>query len=1044
MSYVELQVATNFSFLRGASHHEELVRKAAKCGYSAIAITDRNSVAGIVRAYAAAQEHGVRVIVGARLAFDDGPEILCLPSDRAAYGRLTSLLTIGKRRVGKGECLLHLDDLIAHAEGQNLVVLPPDQLNSEFAAVLRRLKEILGPLYLAAHRLYGADDAARLTELGQLADLLSIGLVATNDVHYHDKDRCELQDVLTCVRERATLQTIGTRLFPNAERHLKPPVEMAALFQTRPDAVANTLRIAASCRFSLKELEYEYPIEEGSEGRTSQEELAHRTWLGAADRYPEGVPEKVTAQLKHELALIATLKYAAYFLTVHHIVRFARSRDILCQGRGSAANSAVCYCLRITDVSPGEIGLLFERFVSGARGEPPDIDVDFEHQRREEVIQYIYKHYGREKAGIAATVISYRPRSAIRDFGKVFGLSEDTIVALNRLLWRDRGGGQFEEYCRAAGLDPDDRTLRRILNMAVEANGFPRHLSQHVGGFVITRGPLHELVPIENAAMDDRTFIEWDKDDLDTLKILKVDVLALGMLSCIRKSFDLLRQHHGRDLGMATLPREDPAVYDMLCKADAVGVFQVESRAQMSMLPRLQPREFYDLVVEVAIVRPGPIQGDMVHPYLRRRSGKEKVDYPSPELKEVLSKTYGVPLFQEQAMKIAIVAAGFSPEEADKLRRAMATFRRAGTIREYRDKFIRGMVGNNYTRDFAERCFKQIEGFSEYGFPESHAASFAKLVYVSAWLKRYYPAAFAAAMLNSLPMGFYEPAQLIRDARDHGVDIRPVDINHSDWDNTLEAANGDRASLRLGLRQVNGFSEADAIRLMRARACTPFGDLRDVWRRAGLNDRALDLLAGADAWGSLGLDRRQALWRAKSLGGPPLPLFAHAEMTARRGDNAPAAETAHEPAVILPEMTLSQHVMADYRYVGLSLKQHPMALVRAYFDRLNCAPHAQLADLRDGARVAVAGLVLIRQQPGTASGVIFVTLEDETGIANLVVWPSVFERYRRPLLDSKIMVAAGRLQKEGLVLHLIADHLADHSYALGAEIEALSAGRNFH
>ncbi len=1024
MSYVELQVATNFSFLRGASHPEELVATAAQLGYDTIAITDRNSVAGVVRAYSAGKHANVRIIVGARLDLIDGPSVLCLPSDRAAYGRLTTLLTVGRKDADKGECLLRTVDLLAHGEGQNIIILPPERLDSGFAAALRRFRDALNPVYLAAHLLYGGDDAARLDELGALADRLGVGLVATNDVHYHAPERRALQDVLTCIREQTTLAGIGRRLFPNGERYLKPPKEMARLFQQRPDALANTLRIAAACRFSLSDLQYEYPVEAGAEGRSPQQELEQRAWSGAAQRYPEGVSEKVQGLLKHELALIAELNYAPYFLTVHNIVRYARSKDILCQGRGSAANSAVCFCLGVTEVDPETSNLLFERFVSGARGEPPDIDVDFEHERREEVIQHIYDEYGRDHAGIAATVICYRPRSAIRDVGKVFGLSSDTIMVLNKLLWRD-GAKTFRDACRSVGLDPDDRTLVHVLKFANEVMGFPRHLSQHVGGFVITRGKLHEMVPIENAAMDKRTFIEWDKDDLDAVGMLKIDVLALGMLTSIRKCLDLVAHHHGRRMTMATMPKEDPAVYDMLCKADAIGVFQVESRAQMSMLPRLKPREFYDLVVEVAIVRPGPIQGDMVHPYLRRRDGKEPVSYPKPELKALLHKTYGVPLFQEQAMKIAIVAAGFTPEEADKLRRAMATFRRSGEIVTYRDKFISGMIKNGYPPDFAERCFKQIEGFSDYGFPESHAASFAKLVYVSAYLKHYYPAAFTASLLNSQPMGFYAPAQLVRDAVDHGVEARPVDVNFSDWDSTLEAAPGGRMALRLGLREITGFREKDAIELMRNRG-GGYDTVDDVWRRANLSPEALELLADADAFNSLALGRRDALWRVKALGAP-LPLFAHAASQAPRGDNAPPAEISQEPFVALPTMTLGQNVMADYRTIDMSLRKHPLALLRGRMDRDGCAPHIKLAEMPDGARVTVGGLVLIRQQPGTASGVIFVTLEDETGIANLVIWPSVFDRYRRTLLDSKLLVASGKLQKEGLVIHVIADHLLDRS-----------------
>ncbi|MFZ0692726.1 MAG: error-prone DNA polymerase, partial [Alphaproteobacteria bacterium] len=913
MSYAELQVTSNFSFLRGASHPEELVETAAKLGHRAIAITDRNTVAGIVRAHAAAKEAGIRAVIGARLDFDDGPSLLCFPRNRAAYGRLTGVLTTGKRRAEKGKCLLHIADLFDHAKDQIIVALPPDRLDAGFSRHLRNLREHLATLYLAANHLYRPGDARRIAALGQLADSLGIGFVATNDVHYHLPERRPLQDVLTCVREHCTIHEIGRRLFANAERHLKPADEMARLFKSRPDAIANTCRIAESCDFSLDELKYEYPAEPVPNDRTPQQELDRLTWLGAASHYPAGIPDKVRRQLDYELVLIGKLNYAAYFLTVHDIVRFAREQEILCQGRGSAANSAVCYYLGITAVDPAHMDLLFERFVSAERNEPPDIDVDFEHERREEVIQYIYNKYGRSRAGLAATVICYRPRSAIRDAGKALGLSTDTIDRLAKTIWGWGRKGINDDYIREAGLDPSDRTLRLALRLARELVGFPRHLSQHVGGFVITRGPLHELVPIENAAMEDRTVIEWDKDDLDALGILKIDVLALGMLTCIRKGLDLLADHYGRRFTLATIPAEDAQVYDMLCQADSLGTFQVESRAQMSMLPRLKPRNFYDLVIEVAIVRPGPIQGDMVHPYLRRRDGTEPVSYPSKALEEVLGKTLGVPLFQEQAMRIAIVAAGFTPEEADKLRRAMATFRRVGTIGTFEKKFIEGMTARGYKREFAERCFKQIEGFGEYGFPESHAASFALLVYVSAWLKCHHPAAFACALLNSQPMGFYAPAQIVRDARDHRVEVRPVDVNHSDWDCTLESVLNGRRAMRLGFRQVKGFREIDAARLMAARG-DGYATLRDLWRRSGLTPKALEILANADAWGSLGLNRRDALWQIKGLGGDPLPLFAHAEASVPFGHNAPPIETAYEPTVSLPAMPLGWQVIEDYRH----------------------------------------------------------------------------------------------------------------------------------
>ena len=1025
--YAELQVTSNFSFLRGASHPEELALSAAALGHAAIAVTDRNTLAGVVRAHAAAKKAGIRLVVGARLDFTDAPSLLCYPTDRAAYGRLAQLLTLGKRRAEKGQCKLALADLFAYGEGQILLALPAEPPDRGFAEHLRLLQRQFGDrLYLVAQHLYRGDDAKRLVRLGALADELGIGLVTSNDVHAHSPTRRPLQDVLTCVREGCTIDAAGTRLHANAERHLKSAAEMARLFRRRPDAVARTIEVVERCGFSLDELRYEYPAEPVPDGRTPQEELVRLTWLGAAGRYPGGVPEQIKAAIEHEFALIDQLDYAPYFLTVHDIVRFARSQGILCQGRGSAANSAVCYCLGITSVDPARVDLLFERFVSAERNEPPDIDVDFEHERREEVIQYIYGKYGRDRAGIAATVICYRPKSAIRDVGKALGLSPDTVALLSKMLWGWGQDGVGAEHVREAGLDPSDRRLALAVELARELQGFPRHLSQHVGGFVITRGPLSQVVPIENAAMADRTVIEWDKDDLDALHMLKIDVLALGMLTCIRKGFDLLARHHGRRFDLATVPVEDPRVYDMLCRADSIGVFQVESRAQMTMLPRLKPRNFYDLVIEVAIVRPGPIQGDMVHPYLRRRNGEEEVVYPSPELEQVLGKTKGVPLFQEQAMRIAIVAAGFKPSEADSLRRAMATFRKVGTIHSFQAKLVEGMVARGYERDFAERCFKQIEGFGEYGFPESHAASFALLVYVSAWLKCHYPAAFACALLNSQPMGFYAPAQIVRDAREHGVELRAVDVNASDWDCTLEPGRGGRPALRLGFRQVKGCRQADIEQMLAARGAG-FRTLRELWQRSGLTPAALETLARADAFGSLGLDRRAALWQVKGLEATPLPLFAHAEAQIRSGANMPPPALANEPAVLLPAMTLGEQVIEDYAELRLSLKSHPLALLRQRMIVRGVVPNARLQYLPNDGRVDIAGLVLVRQRPGTASGVIFATLEDETGVANIIVWPKIFERFRRIVLGSRLLGVRGKLQREGLVIHVIAERLQDLS-----------------
>jgi len=1044
-AYAELQVTSNFSFLRGASRPEELVLAAAALGHRAIAITDHNTVAGIVRAHAAAKDAGIRLVIGTRLDFEDGPSVLCFPRNRAAYGRMTSLLTAGKRRAEKGHCRLTLADLVAHGEGQVLVILPPERWDRRFEDQALALRDKAGAAYLAAHHVYRGDDARRIAALGAFADAHGLGLVATNDVHFHAAERRPLQDVLTCIRAGCTIHDAGLRLFANAERHLKPPEEMARLFRARPDALLRTLEIVDSCSFSLQELKYEYPAEPVPEGLTPQQHLEELTWQGAARRYPDGIPEDVLIQIKKEFALIAHCAYAPYFLTVHDIVRFARDdsdgkKPILCQGRGSAANSAVCFALGITEVDPARNELLFERFVSAERKEPPDIDVDFEHERREEVIQYIYKKYGRERAGLAATVISYRPRSALRDVGKAMGLSLDAVDVLSRIgwSWEREEGGASPAHLREVGLDPDDPTIRRTLALANELLGFPRHLSQHVGGFVITRRPLHELVPIENAAMEDRTVIEWDKDDLDEVGMFKIDVLALGMLSCIRRGFDLLREVHGEHRTIAGIPQDDTATYDMISRADTIGVFQVESRAQMSMLPRLRPREFYDLVIEVAIVRPGPIQGGMVHPYLRRREDWRDrgiaPDYPSPALKQVLKRTLGVPLFQEQAMQIAIVAAGFSPEKADKLRRAMATFRRMGTIHQFYEDFVEGMVARDYPRDFAERCFMQIKGFGEYGFPESHAASFALLVYVSAWMKCHHPAVFAAALLNSQPMGFYAPAQIVRDARDHGVEVRPVDVSHSDWDCTLEKGGDGAPALRLGFRQVKGCREADATALVAHRG-GGYASVREVWRRAGLAPAALETLANADAWRSLGLDRRAALWEVRGLGAAPLPLFAHAEQRASAqavpglGHNAPpgalAVESAHEPQVSLPEMPIGVQIVEDYRHLRLTLKAHPLALLRPVFAKRGVVLNKELARRADGERVTVAGLVLIRQQPGTAKGVIFVTLEDETGIANAVLWPDVSQAHRRALLDSRLLLISGRLQSYSNVIHVVAERLVD-------------------
>jgi len=1082
-AYAELAVTTNFSFLRGASHGEELVERAKALGLAGLGIADRNSVAGVVRAHVAAKETGLKFAPGARLVFADGtPDILAYPQDRAAWGRLTRLLTLGKRRAEKGQCLLNCDDLVAHIAGLNLIVLP-ERLkrasgDKELATLLLHLREAAPrAVWLGGIILYRGDDARRLARLAAIAGEACVPLITVGDVLYHVPERRALQDVVTCIREHLTLATAGRRLEVNAERHLKSPEEMARLFRAAPQAVAQTLRFLERCQFSLDHLKYEYPDETREGFATPQEALVAYTEEGARRRYPHGIAPKVRAALDHEFALIAELKYAPYFLTVYDIVRFARSQGILCQGRGSAANSVICFCLGITEVDPERVDLLFERFVAAERREPPDIDVDFEHGRREEVIQHIYERYGRHRAGLAATVICYRTRSAIREVGKTFGLSDDSVGALTGMLWGSSGEAISEQQARRAGLDPADPHLAKVLALTRQLIGFPRHLSQHVGGFVITRGRLDEVVPIENAAMEERTCVEWDKDDLDSLNILKIDVLGLGMLSCLRRGFDLLNKHYGTGEGegntvpfsLADIPPEELAVYRMLSRADTIGVFQVESRAQMSMLPRLKPNKFYDLVIEVAIVRPGPIQGDMVHPYLRRRQELEQVRYPSPapafgdpdELEKVLGKTLGVPLFQEQAMRIAIVAAGFTPAEADKLRRAMATFRRVGTIKYFRDKLIEGMAGRGYPRDFAERCFRQIEGFGEYGFPESHAASFALLVYASAWMKCHYPDVFAAALLNSQPMGFYAPAQIVRDTREHGVEVRPVDVNHSCWDNTLEAGTrpigvnlcrdggGDAHKLastlpspvsgggiprlnprhadmagdirtthavRLGFRQISGFSEDDGLAIERCRS-EGFDSIRDLWLRSALKPSALERLAAADAFRSLRLDRREALWAVRALrrvgDKDDLPLFAC------------TTSPALEPDVALPTMRIGEQVVEDYRHLHLSLKAHPVSFLRREFDRRGILRHEQLAAAPSGRRVTVAGLVLVRQRPGSGNGVIFMTLEDETAVANTIVWPKIFEAFRPIVIGARLVSVTGKLQNECGVVHVVADRLDD-------------------
>ena len=1082
MAYAELASATPFSFLRGASPADQLVLTSLLLGHSGLGIADRNTVAGVVRAWAALRElreggalpplklregsgpgefhfeaqdlrlasrviqpdeeeglalHALvkaraqdfRLVTGARLVFADfTPDIIAYPENRDGWGRLCRLLTLGNRRAKKGACDLVLDDLLADTRDLLMIVMP-ERDRRDLPALLPRLKEAApGALWLGATMPRRGDDRRKLAELKRIAEQAHLPLIASNDVLYADPSSRDVQDILTCIREGRTLENAGRLLEMNAERHLKPAAEMARLFADCPEAIHETQHLLARIGFDLEQLRYDYPDEPIPPGKDAQSWLTELTWRHAAMRYPDGMPAKVEKLLYGELALIKKLDYARYFLTIHDIVRVANDLGILCQGRGSAANSAVCYVLGITCVDPAEHNVLFARFISEERREPPDIDVDFEHERREEIIQHIYQRYGRERAGIAATVIHYRPKSAIREVGKVLGLSEDITSALSGTQWGSWGSDITRAQVKQAGLDPDNPSIARAVGFAKRLLGFPRHLSQHVGGFVLTRGRLDELVPIGNAAMEGRTFIEWDKDDIDALGLMKVDILALGMLTCIRKAFDLLKDHEGIEISLADVPQGDTPTYDMLCRGDSVGVFQVESRAQINMLPRLRPREFYDLVIQVAIVRPGPIQGNMVHPYLRRRSGLEAVSFPSPspeygpadELHAVLGKTKGVPLFQEQAMQLAMVAATFSDVEANQLRRAMATFRNVGTIGRFESLMVERMVARGYAREFAQNCFEQIKGFGSYGFPESHAASFAKLVYISSWIKCHHPAIFAAALLNSQPMGFYAPAQIVRDAREHGVEVRPVDVNHSFWDNTLERRENGTLALRLGFRQVEGIHEAEAKRLVLARR-EGFLSIEALSNRAKLRGRPMRALADADAFRSIGLDRRAALWEVRRLPqDDPLPLFS----------SSATPELGVEAEVNLPEMGLGEHVATDYQTMRLSLKSHPMALLRPLFRREGVCSSAETATRADGRFTKTAGLVLVRQRPGKGNA-IFITLEDETGVTNCVLWARQFEALRRPVMAARLMLVEGRVQKspEGVV-HLMASHIIDRSEAL--------------
>jgi error-prone DNA polymerase len=995
--YAELHCLSNFSFLRGASHPEELVERAAALGYAALALTDECSLAGIVRAHVAAKEHGLKLIAGAELRLEDGTRLVFLAPDRAAYGTLCHLITTGRRRGRKGSYVLARPDVEACA-GRGLLAL---LLEGDAHWLEGRFRD---DAWIAVELHRGPDDRARLESLRRLSDASGLRLVAAGDAHMHLRSRRPLQDTLTAIRLGVPLERCGHALFPNAERHLRARVRLAQLYP--PELLAEAAAVARRCAFSLDELRYEYPEELVPAGETPASQLAGLTARGLAWRFPAGVPQKVRSLVDYELQLIAELRYEAFFLTVYDVVRFARERGILCQGRGSAANSAVCYALGITEVDPGRLSTLFERFVSRERNEPPDIDVDFEHQRREEVIQYIYAKYGRERAALAATVICYRPRSAVRDVGKALGLPPEQVERASRALaWWD-GRRMLPERLAEAGLDPANPALVRLVALTEELVGFPRHLSQHVGGFVISRGPLAELVPVENAAMSERTVIQWDKDDLEALGLLKVDILALGMLSAIRRALDSL------GMKMHEVPVEDPAVYAMIQKADTIGVFQIESRAQMSMLPRLQPACFYDLVIEVAIVRPGPIQGGMVHPYLRRRRRLEPVAYPSAAVQGVLERTLGVPIFQEQVMQLAVVAAGFTPGEADQLRRSMAAWKRKGGLEPFEQRLVRGMLERGYRREFAESLYRQILGFGEYGFPESHSASFALLVYVSAWLKRHHPAAFCAALLNSQPMGFYAPSQLVQDARRHGVEVRPPDVCASLWDCTLETG-----ALRLGLRMIRGLAETAGARIVAARTPLAFASVEDLAHRAVLQGHELQCLAAGGALASLAGHRRQAHWAAAG---------------ARRAAGMLHEARVNEPALRLPSPEEGEEVVADYASLGLSLGRHPLALLRPHLRRLGLMAATTVQARAHGSRACAAGLVTCRQRPDTASGVIFVTLEDETGCVNVVVWNDLVERQRRELLGARLLAVEGSIERDGEVVHLIARHLVDHSALLGS------------
>ena len=1020
-TYVELQVTSHFSFLRGASSPEELFAAAALLGHRALGLCDWSTVAGVVRGWDGQKTTGVRMIAGSRIELTDGRALLLYPRTRAAWSRLTRLLSLGKARGGKGHCILEWQDVATHAEDM-IAILVPDMPDDATADHLRELREVFGKRgYCALSLRRRPDDAERLQQLDALARTVGIRSVATGDILYHSSERRPLQDVVSAIRERCTIDALGFRRERFMDRHLKSPEEMERRFQSFPDAIRASADIAKQCTFDLGEIQYQYPYEQVMEGRTAQQALAALTEDALTAKFPKGVPDPYRIQVNHELGLIDQLGYAPYFLTVNSIVAESRRRGILCQGRGSAANSCVCYLLGITSIDPIKHELLFERFVSGERREPPDIDVDFEHERREEIIQWIYNTYGRERSALTAVVTRYRTRGAVAEVGKALGLPRDLTKMLTGLVWGWSMDGIPQEQIESLNLNAEDHRLKLTLELARQLIGTPRHLSQHPGGFVLTQDRLDDLVPIEPARMEDRQIIEWDKDDIDALKFMKVDVLGLGMLGCMNRAFNLLEQEKGIRITMADLQDDDPDVYGMIQRADTLGTFQIESRAQMSMLPRMKPREFYDLVIEVAIVRPGPIQGDMVHPYLRRREGKEKAEYPKPELRAVLEKTLGVPLFQEQAMKVAIVGAGFTAVEADQLRRAMATFKLTGGVSHFYDKLVGGMVARGYPKDFAERTFKQIEGFGSYGFPESHAASFAKIAYASCWMKYHHPDVFCAALLNAQPMGFYAPAQIVRDAQNHGVIVRPVSINHSHWDCTLEKTSGRHMAVRLGFRQVHGLANIHGAAIVAARGPSPYESVEEVWRRAGVPRAAIERLAEADAFHCLAQDRRQGLWKVKGLGEAPLPLFAAAD--AREENFSPEGL---EPTVALRPMAEGREVVEDYRALQLSLRGHPLQFLRPELNRMRIVRCADLQSIRDGRNVEVAGVILVRQRPGSAKGVLFVTIEDETGVAQGILWPNKFEIYRRQIMSASMIAMRGRLQKEGEVIHIICDRIIDH------------------